>query len=97
MFSVIPDKDIYGSLYYWYVVKTNKLCPTGWHIRADKEFKTLEDYLISGIVGGIIRVAGTISWLSPNSSAVNGSGFTTLPGSNRDIDGPFYNIGKISY
>jgi len=93
----ITYKNIYGSLYNWYAVNTNKLCPIGWHVPADKEFKTLEDYLISGNVGGILKEAGTTHWLSPNTSAINSSGFTALPGGNRGIDGPFYNIGRLGH
>jgi uncharacterized protein (TIGR02145 family) len=90
-------KNVYGSLYNWYAVKTNKLCPTGWHVPADQEWTTLEDYLVSGNVGGILKEAGTTHWLSPNTGANNSSGFTALPGGNRDFEGPFYNIGSIGY
>ena len=29
---------IYGKLYNWYSVKTNKLCPNGWHIPSNDEW-----------------------------------------------------------
>ena len=93
----IAYKNVYGCLYNWYVVKTGKLCPAGWHVPADKEFTTLENYLVSGNVGGILKEAGTSHWLSPNTRAINSSGFTALPGGDRDLDGPFYNIGKVGY
>jgi uncharacterized protein (TIGR02145 family)/prepilin-type N-terminal cleavage/methylation domain-containing protein len=32
----------YGALYNWYAVDTGKLCPDGWHIPSDDEFKILE-------------------------------------------------------
>jgi uncharacterized protein (TIGR02145 family) len=32
----------YGFLYDWYVVNTGKLCPTGWHVPSDEEWKQLE-------------------------------------------------------
>jgi uncharacterized protein (TIGR02145 family) len=35
-------KNTYGSLYNWYAVKTGKLCPTGWHVPSDDEWKQLE-------------------------------------------------------
>lgn len=35
-------KDIYGGLYNWYAVNTGKLCPTGWHVPGDEEWKQLE-------------------------------------------------------
>lgn len=37
----------YGALYNWYVVNTNKLCPTGWHVPANDEWTKLVNYLIA--------------------------------------------------
>jgi hypothetical protein len=28
----VANKDVYGALYNWYAVGTNKLCPAGWSI-----------------------------------------------------------------
>jgi len=39
------NKDIYGALYNWYAVNTNKLCPVGWHVPTDDEWNMLEIYL----------------------------------------------------
>jgi len=41
----ISNKDLYGALYNWYTVNTNKLCPVGWHVPKDDEWTTLEIYL----------------------------------------------------
>jgi uncharacterized protein (TIGR02145 family) len=35
----------YGALYNWYTVNTGKLCPGGWHVPSDEEWKQLEMYL----------------------------------------------------
>lgn len=35
-------KNLYGALYNWYTVKTGKLCPVGWHVPSDEEWKKLE-------------------------------------------------------
>ena len=37
----------YGRLYNWYAITAGngKLCPKGWHIPSDAEWKTLTDYL----------------------------------------------------
>jgi uncharacterized protein (TIGR02145 family) len=32
----------YGKLYNWYAVNSYNLCPSGWHIPSDEDFKTLE-------------------------------------------------------
>jgi uncharacterized protein (TIGR02145 family) len=37
----------YGALYNWYAVNTGKLCPCGWRIPSDKEWKYLEGYVDS--------------------------------------------------
>jgi uncharacterized protein (TIGR02145 family) len=41
------NKDTYGALYNWYTVKTNKLCPAGWHVPSDADWILLENYLIA--------------------------------------------------
>ncbi len=38
-------KDTYGALYNWYAVNTGKLCPTGWHVSSEIDWKELELYL----------------------------------------------------
>ncbi len=34
--------DPYGAIYNWNAVSTGKLCPDGWHVPSDEEWKTLE-------------------------------------------------------
>lgn len=43
----VTNKNLYGALYNWYTVNTDKLAPTGWHIPTDAEWSTLESYLIA--------------------------------------------------
>jgi|WetSurSiteA1Bulk_404760.scaffolds.fasta_scaffold01625_6 uncharacterized protein (TIGR02145 family) len=38
----ISNKDLYGAFYNHYVVNSGKLCPTGWHVPSDEEWKQLE-------------------------------------------------------
>ena len=38
-------KNWYGALYNWYVVSTSKLCPEGWHVPTDSEWRELIIYL----------------------------------------------------
>lgn len=35
-------KNSYGALYNWYAVNSQKLCPSGWHVPGDDEWKQLE-------------------------------------------------------
>ena len=48
-YNIVPNLNVYdndyGALYNWYAVNTNKLCPAGWHVPSDGEWKTLEIYL----------------------------------------------------
>jgi uncharacterized protein (TIGR02145 family) len=37
----------FGALYNWYTVNTGKLAPAGWHISADTERETLQNFLIA--------------------------------------------------
>lgn len=36
------DGAYIGMMYNWYAVETGKLCPTGWHVPSDGEWKQLE-------------------------------------------------------
>jgi len=84
------NKDPYGALYNWYAVNTNKLCPEGWHVPSDEEWKTLQVYLGNdGNTGLALKEAGNSHWRIPNTDATNSSGFTALPGGYRDYQGPF--------
>jgi uncharacterized protein (TIGR02145 family) len=80
----------YGRLYNWHAVNTGKLAPNGWHVPTYVEWKTLTTYLGGDSVsGGKLKETGTTHWISPNKSAINETGFTALPGGNRDYDGTF--------
>jgi len=85
------NATIYGRLYNWYaVVDPRNLCPTGWHVPSDAEWTTLTDYLGGiSIAGGKLKEVGTTHWDSPNTGATNETGFTALPGGDRDYGGSY--------
>ena len=106
----------YGGLYQWdemmqYVTTegVQGICPTGWHLPTDDEWKTMEMYL--GMTqaqadgtgyrgtdeGGKLKETGTTHWISPNTGATNSSGFTALPGGNRYSYGSFLYLGDFGY
>jgi uncharacterized protein (TIGR02145 family) len=68
------NKNIYGALYNWYTVQSGKLCPPGWHVPADEEWTTLENYLayngynFDGSIGsnGYAKSLATDSGWSPS-------------------------------
>jgi len=41
------NANIYGALYNWYAVTTGNLCPRGWRVPSDEEWKYLEGYVDS--------------------------------------------------
>ena len=90
----------YGKLYNWHAVSktTNgnkNVCPTGWHVPTDAEWKVLTDYLGGdSIAGGKLKEVGTTSWKSPNTDATNTSLFTGLPGGYRFSLGYYDYVGN---
>lgn len=104
------NKTLYGGMYNWYAVNTHKLCPDGWHVPSDNEWKQLEKYL--GMTqteaddiefrgtdeGGKLKEVGTTHWTAPNTGATNSTGFTALPGGYRSmIGGNFVSLGQEAY
>jgi len=84
------NKEVYGALYNWHAVNTIKLCPKGWHVPTDEEWKALLAFLgDDGNAGLALKEAGNTHWRRPNTDANNSSGFTALPGGYRDYQGPF--------
>ncbi len=95
----------YGKLYNWHATVDDRgLCPAGWHVPTDEEWKELEREIgmlhdeadIVGLrdryAGGKLKATGTDLWRSPNALATNGIGFTALPGGYRHPDGRFYTL-----
>jgi uncharacterized protein (TIGR02145 family) len=102
------NRDTYGGLYNWAAAMkgaassdTNPsgvqgVCPDGWHLPSDEEWKQLEMHLGMSLEeanasapghywrgtdeGGKLKENGTSYWSDPNTGATNSSGFTALPG-----------------
>jgi len=114
--------DIYGGLYQWremmaYGSKdagnpgiTTGICPSGWHLPTDDEWKELEMHLGMSQAdadaqwsrgtdeGGKLKDTTYVHWTSPNTGATNESGFKALPGGYRDTESiPFFSIGTAAY
>ncbi len=96
----------FGILYNWYAVETDKLCPTGWHVPTDDEFKILERFL-----GMTPAEADNTGWRGTNqgtqlkststwtpSTGTNSSGYTALGGGYRwGVEGTFADFGTVAY
>jgi len=107
----------YGVLYNWAsamngATSSNSIpsgvqgiCPDGWHLPSDPEWKELEIFLgmsesaandiswrNSGSVGGKLKDIGIAYWLSPNTGANNSVSFRALPAGYRDRSGSFNDL-----
>ena len=90
-------KSSSGALYNWNAVAdSRKIAPIGWHVPTDAEWATLTDYL-----GGLSVAGGKLKdlahWQTPNTGATNSTGFTALPGGDRNYDGAFFDSGSGGY
>jgi uncharacterized protein (TIGR02145 family) len=85
----------YGRLYTWDAAVRVAASIDGWHLPSDAEWTTLTTYLGgTSVAGGKLKETGTTHWNSPNRGATNESGFTALPGGNRNSNGVFGNVGS---
>ncbi|HBC78159.1 MAG TPA: hypothetical protein DEO60_14980 [Bacteroidales bacterium] len=101
------NKALYGAIYNYYAVQSGKLCPFGWHVPTNDEFKALEKSL------GMTQVeADSMGWRGTdqgkkmksrtgwkdNGNGTNRSGFNGLAGGYRyGVDGGFNDLGAVSY
>ena len=89
-------KSEYGALYNWYAINSDKLCPSGWHIPSDKEWKKLE--IVIGLSSNLIdsvgfrgtneavqlKIKSDFYWRDRDiEEATNKSGFSAVPGGGR--------------
>ncbi len=66
------------------------VCPTGWHVPTLNDWNALVAFLGGATVaGGKMKETGLVHWASPNAGATNESGFTGLPGGQRELNGTF--------
>jgi uncharacterized protein (TIGR02145 family) len=110
------NKDTYGLLYTWAAIMNESpgsganpsgvqgICPSGWHLPSDNEWKQLEMYLGMNETeannegwrgtdeGGKLKEDGTAHWLSPNTGATNSSGFKAFAGGHRTNTNNFTNF-----
>jgi len=91
-------KEYYGALYNWWAAKVSFLCPVGYHVPTEEEWKILINYLGGEeISGDKLKAIGTQFWGSGN-YATNESGFTAMPsGWRMATDGTFNSIRMWGY
>jgi uncharacterized protein (TIGR02145 family) len=93
----LSNKNIYGALYNWYSIHTDKLCPANWYVASNAEWWSFGESLVFEAAGGKLKETGTSHWISPNTGANNMTGFTALPGGCRNGDGSFQSLGLNGY
>lgn len=84
------------------------VCPEGWHLPSDAEWKELEMFLgmnqseadsydwRGSDEGGMLKEIGFSKWDLPNTGASNSSGFTAVPGGFRSPKGGFFSYGQTA-
>jgi uncharacterized protein (TIGR02145 family) len=90
--------EIFGGLYNWHAVASEKLCPEGWHVPSDSEWSSFIEF-IGGMnsAGKKLREVGLTHWTSSESKATNEFGFTAIPGGYRSESGSYWDIGSYAY
>jgi uncharacterized protein (TIGR02145 family) len=89
----------YGKIYNFYaIIDSRNIAPYGWHVPSDAEWMTLINYLGGdNIAADKLKETGSAHWTAPNTGASNESGFTALPGGNRNYNGGFADIENFGY
>ena len=83
----------YGRLYDWETALV--VCPSGWHLPSDEEWRILTDFLGGKSVAGG-KMKSTSGWFN-NWNGSNSSKFTALPGGSRTSGGLFYPLKKHAF
>ena len=98
------SKNTNGALYNWYAVANPRnLCPDGWHVPADADWKTLELFLgmtakqTEGTVkrspGKATKIKNASGWINQEQST-NTSEFSAIAAGYRSFStGEFFNLG----
>jgi uncharacterized protein (TIGR02145 family) len=93
--------SVYGALYNMTAIESAKLCPIGWHVSTDDDWKQLEIAIgmspeeadlggWRGEVGNLLK--STNGWLNDGNGTDN-FGFCALPGGSGGFKG-YFNAGK---
>lgn len=103
--------EVYGKLYNWFAVEDERgLCPTGWRIPTDDEWKVLEGHIDTQYeVGDPIwdntgergfdvgkRLKSTSGWFE-NGNGIDAIDFTAVPGGYRIWYGGYIGLTSFAY
>jgi uncharacterized protein (TIGR02145 family) len=90
----VENCKTFGRLYTWSAAK--KVCPTGWHLSTEEEWKTLITYLGGEFSAGS-KLKSALHWQGTKTEPTDSIGFTGQPGGFRNDDGSFNYKGFIGY
>lgn len=92
-------KEMYGALYNWFAVESDKLCPTGWRVPSENDWTNLFNYLAQNgfeETQGIALKASN-GWQNEGNGTDN-FGFKALPAGYRSSSvGGFLQTGRYGY
>jgi uncharacterized protein (TIGR02145 family) len=105
----------YGGIYqydelmqYGHIEFNLGICPTGWHVPSDNEWKTMELFMGMGPEevdsvnwrgtneGGKLKSVASLSWFEPNACATDAVGFSALPAGGRSETGMYGGEGSFT-
>jgi uncharacterized protein (TIGR02145 family) len=105
----ITNKDTFGAMYNWWAAGSRPgLCPKGWRVASDDDWKKLEEFLgmtpeqIEGTAmrgtdeGGKLKETGTRTWTSSGEEVTDEYGFSVVPGGRRADNGIFSNMTRTA-
>ena len=108
--NIKNNAEKFGALYNWYAVNTGNLCPDGWRVPSDEEWKYLEGYTdtkygVNDTIWNLVKSRGydvaqhlkaTNSW-GTNCNGSNDVGFSAFPCGERTSKGKFLLIGQNGF
>jgi uncharacterized protein (TIGR02145 family) len=97
----------WGAFYTWETIQTGKLCPAGWHVSSDADWKQLEIFLgMDGDEADQMGLRGTVEggmmkttdlWDAPNTGATNETKLSVIPSRTASYYGLFEDMNREAY
>jgi len=91
-------KETYGALYNLKAVKSDKLCPAGWHVPSVEDWDALINIRGKALAGTYLKEIGFTHWEKSNNGNQDfNSLFAGLPGGDRLETGYYGDLGLYGY
>lgn len=90
-YYIMGGRASFGYMYNGYAL-SEEICPAGWHLPTDTEWRKLVDYLGGfSVAGGKLKESSDKYWITPNLGD-NSSGFTAYPAGYVGSDGALHDF-----